>query len=437
MATRRTDIRRGGIDLKTIVSDQSMINADGKLAFPDGTLTAEQTALLNLLLSSIKVEQLQDGTYVLAPQADLLTSLGSETFRFKDLYVSQNSIFLGNKKLSVSAQSTLQVSDIDETTGAETVVATLSTQEIKTSLIADASFTSAVAAQVGSGPQGPQGPEGPQGPQGNDGVAGADGPPGPQGPAGPAGQDGAQGPAGAAGVDGAVGPQGPKGDQGEVGPQGPAGNDGIQGVPGPKGDTGGIGPQGPQGLQGLQGEQGEVGPTGPTGPQGPQGVAGIGINFLGQKALISDLSDSTLLLNSSNGDAYLVQEDDSFRVFDGTAYINGGSIQGPAGPKGDDGAQGPQGAEGPQGPQGIQGLQGLQGDQGDQGEVGPQGIPGPQGDQGPKGDQGEVGLPALLVRKAQKALLVRKALKEFKVLLDRKATLVLLVPLGLMANKVM
>jgi len=40
------------------------------------------------------------------------------------------------------------------------------------------------------------------------------------------------------------------------------------------------------------------------------------------------------------GDAYIVQSDDSFWMWDGTTWVNGGSIQGPQG------AQGPQGVKG-------------------------------------------------------------------------------------------
>lgn len=439
MATRRTDIRRGGIDLKSIVADPSMVDADGKLVFPAGSLTPDQTTLLNWLLASIKVEQAQDGTYVLSPQADLSTSLGAENFRFKDLYVSQNSIFLGNKKLSVD-NDTLKVSDIDQSTGAETVVATLSTSQIKSDLIADASFTSAVASQVGAGAQGPEGPQGPAGPAG---PAGASGLAGAQGPAGPAGAAGPAGPAGPAGV---AGVQGPKGDTGDVGPQGAQG---IQGQPGVQGAIGPEGPQGPQGLPGADGAQGVPGPQGIQGQIGPQGAPGqdsiakaFTVTASGNKYYIDGIQTPSLTLfkgqtyvfdystasshpfvfqtnSSGNYDAstvitqgwsvennvvtYQVPQDapqnlyyvctqhlqmgGSVQTYDlvPSALIGPTGLTGPIGPTGLKGDQGDQGIQGNIGPQGNPGIQGLQGD------VGPEGPQGPQGDKGDKGDQGDVG----------------------------------------------
>lgn len=107
------------------------------------------------------------------------------------------------------------------------------------------------------------------------------------------------------------------------------------------------------------------------------------------------------------GDMWFDTTDDSFYVYDGTAFVenvgqpgaegpsayevavdNGFvgteaewllSLVGPTGPKGDTGdtgATGPTGPEGPQGPQGIQGIQGIQGETGATGPQGPQGDPG-------------------------------------------------------------
>jgi hypothetical protein len=138
-------------------------------------------------------------------------------------------------------------------------------------------------------------------------------------------------------IQGPIGPQGPQGIQGEQGIQGPEGPQGIQGIQGEQGIQGPEGPPGPQGIQGEQGIQG---------PEGPQGVQGI---------------------------------------------------QGEPGPEGPQGIQGIQGEPGPQGPQGIQGIQGEQGIQGPEGPEGPQGIqgePGPQGIQGIQGEQGLIGEPS-------------------------------------------
>jgi hypothetical protein len=158
---------------------------------------------------------------------------------------------------------------------------------------------------------------------------------------------------------------GPQGVQGPVGPQGPTGLDGADGVDGAQG------PQGPQGIQGPQGEQGEQGPQGIQGlpgAQGPQGVAGVGVTFQGSVATVNDLP-----AQASQGDAYIVQADDSFHIHDGNSFVNGGSIQGPQGPQGtqgEQGVQGPAGVAGPQGPQGNPGVDGVDGAQGPQGAAG-------------------------------------------------------------------
>jgi hypothetical protein len=121
-------------------------------------------------------------------------------------------------------------------------------------------------------------------------------------------------------------------------------------------------------LQGPEGPAGVAGPAGPTGPQGIQGPAGIGINFKGQVATVANLP-----ANAAQGDAYLVQADDSLRVWDtGTnSWVNGGSIQGPQGPAG---VAGPAGATGAQGSAGPQGPQGIQGPAGADGAIGPRGT---------------------------------------------------------------
>lgn len=266
--------------------------------------------------------------------------------------------------------------------------------------------------QGAKGDTGPAGPQGPQGIQGNQGNPGAKGPPGdtgatgpqgdpgPQGPVGPQGPGGT-GPQGPQGPQGDPGPEGPQGIQGPDGPQGPAGPEGsigpqgIQGTPGPAGPQGAQGPQGIQGPQGVGGVPGDQGPMGPQGPAGPTGSTGTGVTMMGSVPTSADLPAT-----ATQGDAYIVQEDDSLWIYDGTQFISGGSIQGPQGVQGPIGPQGVQGIQGEQGPQGIQGEQGpvgpqgIQGETGETGAVGPQGIqgdPGPQGPQGVKGDTGAQG----------------------------------------------
>jgi len=161
-------------------------------------------------------------------------------------------------------------------------------------------------------------------------------------------------------VVGAAGAQGVEGPPGPVGPMGPQG---------PKGDKGDPGAQGPQGVQGAQGPQGATGATGSTGaqgPQGPQGATGTGITMKGSVPTSASLPSS----GNTQGDAYIVQADDSLWIWDGTHWVSGGSIQGPPGATGAQGPKGDTGAAGPTGPQGVQGIQGPQGATGPQGPVG-------------------------------------------------------------------
>ena len=143
-----------------------------------------------------------------------------------------------------------------------------------------------------------------------------------------------------------------KGPHGDPGPQGPQG---VQGQPGADGAQGVQGPQGPAGMQGV------AGPEGPQGQQGIQGAPGLGITFKGHVPTVADLP-----ADAAQGDAYIVQADDSFRVWDATSstWVDGGSIQGPQGIAG---PQGPQGLQGEPGPQGLQGVEGPSGPQGNRG----------------------------------------------------------------------
>jgi Major tropism determinant N-terminal domain len=112
--------------------------------------------------------------------------------------------------------------------------------------------------------------------------------------------------------------------------------------------SGGPGPQGPQGAPGNDGPQGPLGPVGPAGPA---------IRFRGTVATSSELPAS----GNQQGDAFIVQYDDSLWMWDGAQWVSGGSIQGPQGPPGIQGPQGEQGAEGPQGEEGVPGPYGPEG----------------------------------------------------------------------------
>src|SRR5690606_24801751 len=200
-------------------------------------------------------------------------------------------------------------------------------------------------------------------------------------------------------LDSLVGPEGPQGPQGIQGPAGAQGEQGVQGIQGPKGDTGDPGPQGEQGIQGPAGDpgpqgeegpQGPIGPEGPQGPEGPKGDPGTGVSIIGSLPSEADLPPT-----GTDGDAHLINGD--LYVWDGAAWQNVGTIQGPQGPQGPAGPEGPQGDQGIQGPagdpgpQGEQGIQGPKGDTGDTGPEGPEGPQGIQGIQGPEGPEGPAG----------------------------------------------
>src|SRR5580765_8242220 len=138
------------------------------------------------------------------------------------------------------------------------------------------------------------------------------------------------------------------------------------------------GPVGPPGPPGPAGATGTTGATGPTGPTGPQGATGSGVTMKGSVATSGALPSS----GNAQGDAYIVQADDSLWIWNGSSWISGGSIQGPPGATGSTGATGAPGstgATGPQGPTGATGSQGPQGTTGATGATGPTGATGAAG----------------------------------------------------------
>ena len=151
---------------------------------------------------------------------------------------------------------------------------------------------------------------------------------------------------------------------------------GPTGPQGPKGDTGATGPQGAQGIQG------------PRGNTGAQGDPGWGITMKGEVATEANLPST----GNNNGDAYIVQADDSIWLWTSAeGWISGGSIQGPKGDKGDTGAQGPQGIQGATGATGPRGLKGNTGATGAAGVDGTSGTSGADGATGATGSQGVPG----------------------------------------------
>ena len=153
------------------------------------------------------------------------------------------------------------------------------------------------------------------------------------------GATGPQGPQGTTGDTGATGPQGPQGIQGD-------GNAGISSATINSNDliltladsttvnAGNVrGPVGPQGTQGIQGPQGDTGTTGSTGSTGPTGTAGTGITTV-------SLVGGNLVLNYSNSSTQDV-----------------GNIQGPTGATGSTGPAGSNGTNGSDGADGADGVQ--------------------------------------------------------------------------------
>jgi hypothetical protein len=187
-----------------------------------------------------------------------------------------------------------------------------------------------------------------------------------------------------------------------VGQQGIAGNDGApgnNGAQGPQGvsvtsavvDINGdlqvtlsnastinagsvIGPQGPVGATGAQGGTGPTGATGPTGPVGATGLAG------------ADGAGITNVVDNGNGTLTLTYGATGLTVT--TSDLTGPTgATGPAGAQGIQGVKGDTGDTGPQGPVGATGPAGAKGDTGDAGPQGIQGIQGPAGNDGADGIQ--------------------------------------------------
>jgi hypothetical protein len=326
MAKRRTDLRLGSLDIERIFENANVNSTTGKIdlgAIASGTQGSQTSISVGAIEGVNSIRMAVDGILLaqlsgsnpfsaptlnenfflnahLIPGLDEEYDLGSSSLKWRDLYLSGDTIYLGNTRLQTNGSAITFVNKLNQT---KTIA---NTEDIPTNqTFIDTALTSSTFVTTVRGQQGPPGVQGPVGAQGNTGLTG------PQGIQGPSGADGATGP------------------------------------------TGSTGPQGPTGA------------TGPQGIQGPQGPAGTGITFQGSVATINDLPS-----NASQGDAYIVQSDDSLHVHDGSSFVSGGSIQGPQGQQGIQGPIGQDGATGPQGPAGNDGAQGPTGQQGPQGPAG-------------------------------------------------------------------
>lgn len=326
MAKRRTDLRLGSLDIERIFENANVNSTTGKIdlgAIASGTQGSQTSISVGAIEGVNSIRMAVDGILLaqlsgsnpfsaptlnenfflnahLIPGLDEEYDLGSSSLKWRDLYLSGDTIYLGNTRLQTNGSAITFVNNLNQT---KTIA---NTEDIPTNqTFIDTALTSSTFVTTVRGQQGPPGVQGPVGAQGNTGLTG------PQGIQGPSGADGATGP------------------------------------------TGPTGPQGPTGA------------TGPQGIQGPQGPAGTGITFQGSVATINDLPST-----ASQGDAYIVQSDDSLHVHDGSSFVSGGSIQGPQGQQGIQGPIGQDGATGPQGPAGNDGAQGPTGQQGPQGPGG-------------------------------------------------------------------
>jgi hypothetical protein len=351
--------------------DADQDNLSLKSYFTDLTIKTLTNAVFN------DIEVVGSATFGnILPSANVTYSLGDATHQWKDLWVSNNTVYINSIPLSITDTGNLLINN-------QPIGATISYGDINGAPIDISDLTDVGNLLVGTpGPQGEIGPQGDTGPQGNVGATG------PQG---------IQGNIGATGLQGIQGIQGNVGAQGSTGPQGIQGNTGPQGSQGIQGIQGNVGEQGPRGFTGNVGDQG---PQGDAGPQGNTGAQGTSVTLLGSVDIVGNLP-----VTANVGEGWIVQADGDLYLWNtiSSVWNNIGQIvgpqgdAGPAGPRGftgNVGAEGPQGIQGepgPQGEQGIQGNVGPQGEQGIQGNIGLQGETGPQGEQGVPGEQGPQG----------------------------------------------
>ena len=240
----------------------------------------------------------------LIPDTNEIYDLGSLTNRFKDLYLSGNTINIGNASLSSNSENGINLPSASQIDGAPigglqfsgsvstaTNLTNLSGVKGGATYIANDTRIGYIAKQdnptnlndhwtsIGV-VRGPQGLIGNKGEKGNDGIKGLKGEKGsisgltgPTGPIGPAGET--------------TGPTGRNGEKGEKGPTGPTGTKGQKGELGltgptePKGEKGNLGPTGPQG------NKGNIGPIGATGTKGQKGEFG----FTGPSGFVNTSND--------------------------------------------------------------------------------------------------------------------------------------------------
>ena len=123
---------------------------------------------------------------------------------------------------------------------------------------------------------------------------------------------------------------------------------------------------------------------GPQGVQGEKGDPGTGITIKGKYDSLSALQAAHP--KADEGDAYMAGT--NLYVWNGSAWIDCGNVQGPKGDKGDTGSKGDAFTYADFTQEQLASLKGPKGDKGDKGDTGAKGAAGAQGPQGVQGLQG-------------------------------------------------
>ena len=289
------------------------VNGDVSLnrnVYIGGDISWNPTNVPNASIPGSALQSIQGSvTGHLVPNLNEVYDLGSSTKRFRDLYLSGNTINIGDAQISATTENGINLPASSQIDGApiggllfsgavDTVNDLTALTGVKggETYIANDSRIGYIAKQdnptsindhwtsIGEvrGPQGLIGTKGEKGVNGDKGVKGikgdSGGQTGPKGSVGPAGDTtGATGQRGERGHTGPIGPTGLKGEKGIIGATGPTGSKGERGHTGPTGpigSTGSKGERGPTGPIGTTGQKGVNGSTGPTGSIGPTGQKG-------------------------------------------------------------------------------------------------------------------------------------------------------------------
>ena len=245
------------------VSGQGAPGSNSQISFNDqGNPAGNNGFTFNKTTGAVAIPGSLTIAGTILPSADLTYDLGSNIRRFKDLYLSGNTIYLGNAVVTADGNTVVLPAGTEISgQGALGNITTINLDGNSSNIL----YGNGVFAAGGGG-------------GGGNGATGATGPIGATGLTGPTG---ATGLTGGTGLTGATGLTGPTGATGLTGPTGATGI-GATGVEGP---TGATGVAGPTGATGLTGATGAVGATGPVAGSNTQvifndiGVAGATANL--------------------------------------------------------------------------------------------------------------------------------------------------------------